>query len=191
MPDMTTMFLVVAFVVIFYASYSAHKLKDQIWCTFRRRDKTRIEKWGKVKYGRIEFDGGWYYLNTKRTTIKMVTSGIHQIMPIWVRCLDFRFDSNQPLDPDNFNADYDNPNDRKALDKSEDLTALMVSQANSLGGNKKQGLLEKIFPIIVIAGFCILGYFVYSTMQKTDAVGYGMNVIQTQLEQIKSLSGNK
>jgi hypothetical protein len=187
MTNLPTLMVVMLIIIVFYASYSAHKLKDQIWCTFRRKDKTRIEKWGKVKFGRIEFDGGWYYLNTKRTTIKMVTSGIHQIIPIWVRCLDFKYDSNQPLDPDTFNADYDNPNDRKALDKSEDLSALMTSQAHSLAGKQKQGLFDKLFPIIVIAGFCILGYFVYSNMQKTDAVGYGMNVVQTQLEQLKSL----
>lgn len=179
--NLQTMLLVVLGLTVVYAGYSAHMLKDRIYCTFRRKDKTRIEKWAKANQSRIDFDNGWYYLNPRRTTLTLVTKGIHAIIPIWARCLDFRHDSSQALDPDTFTNAWESPEARKALNKEEDIRAYQQGNLQAIQGKQKKGMLEQFMPLLVVVGFLIVGYMVWTLTKKTDQLGLGLNVLQQMM----------
>ena len=189
MPAMSTSQILIMFIVIVlvYGVYSVYMLKDKVYCTFRTRDKTILHKTVKISAGKIIFNNAWYDIIAKRTSLRMVWMGI---IPTWVRCLDFRWDSRYPLDPETFTNNADSPEDRAALDKTDDLKALMETQKTSLvkGGGKKS-MLEGLMPIILVAGLLILGYMAYQQQQKTDMLGMSINVVQEQLLEIQKSSG--
>jgi hypothetical protein len=175
----TQMFLVILVFFIGYSIFQTWSLKDKVYCTFRRKDKVLISKVVKLKQGRVSFENGWYDLDSGRTTLRLVWQGI---IPTWVRCLDFRCNSRYALDPDDFKNDADNPNDRAALDMTDDLRALFETQKTSLSkGSGKKSLLEGLMPILTIGGFIILGYLVYQQGAKMDMLGTQGNVTQQQI----------
>jgi hypothetical protein len=182
----TQMIIFVIVFVVGFGIFQIFTLKDKIFCTFIRKDRTEINKYAKANQGRIDFDNSYYNIIPNRTTLKLVWVFI---FPTWIRCLKFKFDSNMPIDPTTWNNDYDNPADRKALDKTEDLRALFETQKNTLSSkNGKKSFLEGLMPILTIAGFLIIGYLVWKQGQKSDQLGYAMNTVQSQfLDLMKAL----
>ncbi len=175
--------LVILLCVIFYASYSAYSLKTRIFCSFRKADKTLIEKWAKVNQRRIIFEGGVYYVNPKRTYTMLLTKGIHQILPIWIRRSDYRWDSSQPLDPETFENKWETPEARLNLNKQEDIEALAKGNRISLQTKQKKGMLESYMPLITIGGFALIGYVIYTLIEKIDMLGMSVNVLQQMMQQ--------
>ncbi len=186
MASLSTGQVLIGFLVIIlaYGIYSVYTLKDKIHCTFIREDKTIVAKFAKVKMQKIDWENKWYNLDPKRTVLKLVWMGI---IPTYVRCLIFKWDSNMPLDPTTWSNAYDNPADRKALDRTENLRSLLINTKTSVGmkSNQKKGMLEGLVPIILICGFLILGYFGYQSIKKLDLIGIGQNVIQEQNIQLQ------
>lgn len=182
MASLSTGQVLIGFLVIIlaYGIYSVYTLKDKIHCTFIREDKTIVTKFAKVKMQKIDWENKWYNLDPKRTVLKLVWMGI---IPTYVRCLIFKWDSNMPLDPTTWSNDYDNPADRKALDRSENLKSLLINTKTSVGmkSNQKKGMLEGLVPIIVIGGFLICGYMLWRMMQAQESLGTQYNVVQQQL----------
>lgn len=176
--------LILGCVIIFigFSIYQIYSLKDKIHCTFIKEDRTTIERIVKAKAGRIVFDGGWYKLDINRTTQKLKWIGI---FPTWMRCLIYRFDSPVPLDPADWHNDF-KPEDRKALDRSDDIRALVEKSSgfNVKGGSNKKTFLESITPILTIAGFLILGYLIWKMQGNIDMLGNGQNYIESQLDQL-------
>jgi hypothetical protein len=166
--------------IIVYQSYTTYAYKDKIFCTFRRRDKTKIEKWVKSAQGRIAFDNGWYDVDPARTVLQLKWMPL----PIWIRTLDFRHDSSLALHPDTFDNTL-TPEGRKQMNITDDLRALEQGNQSSLApGKLQQGMLSKWLPIIVIVGFVIIGYFVFSQQKKLDMLGAGQNFIEQSLSQL-------
>ncbi len=191
MPALTAPQFLIFFVVIIigYGIYSVYMLKDKVHCTFRTRDKTVLHKTVKINAGKIVFCGAWYDLDVKRTTLRLIWQGI---IPTWVRCLDYRWNSRYPLDPETFTNTADNPEDRAALDKTDDLKALMETQKSSLvKGTQKKGMLESLMPIILIAGFLIVGYLVYQLQGNVTQIGIQGNVTQQQLIDLQKTVDSK
>lgn len=176
----STTYIILALFVVAYLSFDTYTLSKKIHCTFRRRDNTKLTKWAKMTQGEVEFDGGIYHVRPERTYQQLYTGGLHVLIPTWIRCSDYRWDSAMPLDPKTFNNSYETPEMRKQLNMEEDVRALHEGNRKAQG-TMKQGMMAGWMPIIVLCGFLILGYFTYSNMKKIDQVGYGMNVIQTQL----------
>ena len=177
--------IVFALIIIGISYYKTWKLKDSIYCTFRRKDKTQISKFAKINQGRIDFDGGWYILDIKCTTLKFVM--VNQIIPTWVRCLDYHDGAAHPLNPETFSASYDSPQERKALDRTQSIQSLMTKQNNMKflsGASGKKGMLESLLPILTIAGFLILGYLVWKMQANIDLIGNGQNFMEGQLDQL-------
>jgi hypothetical protein len=174
--------LIIAVIVIFlaYGIFQVYTLKDKVHCTFIRKDRTTLTKLAKVNQGRVIFDNGYYYIDIKRTTLKMVWMGF---IPTWIRCLIFWSGSSKPLDPaNNWNASYDDPQERKALNRNESIMSLMNKQNTVIAGKAaKKGMLESLMPIIMIGGFLIVGYLVYQMKQNQDLLGAQSNVLQQQL----------
>ena len=176
---MLALVVILIFVVVL-SSYSARDKKGKILCSFTRRDRTKILKWVKISQARVEFDGGWYHVEPSRTVQRLWESGIHFIIPIWVRCSDYRFDSSRPLNPDTFDNQF-TPEERKQLDKSDDIRALQQGNQQSLNAKSgKQGILQQYLPIIVLVGFILCGWMLWQQQKKIDLVGYSINVVQEQ-----------
>ena len=179
--DYSTLLIMLLLFIVIYSSYSAHSLKDKIRCTFRRRDRTRLERFAKAKQKRIDFDNGWYYINPKYTTLSLWSQGVHAIIPTWIRVLDFRHDSPEALNPDTFTNSWESPEARKALNKEEDIRAYSAGNVASLAKSKPQGMLDRFFPIIVIGAVCAIGYMLYSLSGKVDMLGQAVNTLQKMM----------
>lgn len=165
-----------------YHFYSVYSVRNKIWCSFRRADRTKVEKWAKENQARIDFDGGWYHVEPSRTVLMLKWNPL----PMWVRALDFRHDSARALHPDTFDNAF-TPEARKQLDKTDDIKALEIGNNQALaGGKQKKGLLESFMPIIVIGGFLIVAWFLWQQQHKIDMVGQATNIIEAQLAKILS-----
>ena len=171
-------FLIMVVFFIGFSFFQALSAQNKIYCTFIKRDGTEISKYAKLNQGRVEFENGYYNIVPNRITLKRVWFGV---IPTKVVCAKWKWDSNMPIDPTTWKNDYDKPEDRAALDKTEDLRALFETQKVTLStkGGKK-GFLENLMPIIMIGGLIIIGYLVYTQGKKVDQAGYAMNTIQQQ-----------
>ena len=177
--DYTQMFLYGIIIITALSIVRSYSLKDKIYCTYRRRDKTKIHKWAKAVNGyRIQFENGWYYVNIRRCVLEFKWVGI---LPIWIRTLDFRFDSTQALDPETFNNNWETPEARKALNKEEDIKALDTGTKKSLSPGKGGALGSGWMPYIIVGGFVVVGWFLYQLMGKVDALGFAVNVLQQMM----------
>jgi hypothetical protein len=97
-----------------------------------------------------------------------------------------------PIDPTTWNNDYDNPADRKALDKTDDLRSLLETQKTTLqgkGAGGKKGMLESLMPILMIAGLLIIGYLCWKMQGQNDKLGYALNVLQQQFVDLQKALG--
>ena len=108
LSPMTTYIILFLF-VIGYLSLDTYTMSKKIHCTFRRRDNTKLTKWAKMTQGSVEFDGGIYHVRPERTYQQLYTGGLHILIPTWIRCSDYRWDSAMPLDPKTFKNDYETP----------------------------------------------------------------------------------
>jgi hypothetical protein len=183
-PLLFMLLLLIAFQV--YSTYDANK---KIWCIFRREDKTKVAKWAKPNQAVIDFDGGWYQVEARRITTMIKIVGF---MPTIIKSLDFTHDSTRALDPDTFTASM-SPEERKQLDKRDDIKALETGNQQALksGGAVRLGGLQQYMPLVTIVGFIIVGYFIYMLMGRIDQLGFAMNVIQIDLAKIMQNGGIK
>lgn len=172
-------FLIMVFIFIGLSFFQALKAQNKIYCTFIKRDGTEISKYAKLNQGRVEFENGYYNIIPNRITLKKVWFGV---IPTKVVCAKWKWDSNMPIDPTTWKNDYDKPEDRAALDKTEDLRALFETQKNTLSTKSgKKSMLENLMPIIMIGGFLIVGYLVWKMNENVTSVGIQGNVTQQQL----------
>jgi hypothetical protein len=183
MPPISSsqMLMYLPWLILIYLTYIAYGLKAKILCTYRRTDRTKIEKWATPNQSRIEFEGGWYQVEPARTVIQW--KALLGFFPVPVRALDFRHGSSRALDPSTFNSDF-TAEERKQLDRTDNLLGLQTASQQATKGNRKSGMLEQYLPYIMLAGFVILGYFVFQVSAKADKIGFGQNVIQQQLGKI-------
>jgi hypothetical protein len=178
----TTLFIIFLIFLVAIASYQAHKSKNYTYCMFLRRDRSWKNKWVKAKAGRIEFDGGWYYFNPKRTFSKILDEGFpYMIFPTKVDAVILRWDKPNALNPEDFSNDWETPEARKNMNKTEDIEALAKGNRQSLGKPQKKGMLEGYMPIIMILGVVALGYMMYMLMGKIDMLGQAINVLQSMM----------
>jgi len=173
--------------LIIFQTYSVYDANKKIWCVFRRADRTKVSKWAKPFQTRIEFDGGWYEVEPARITtmIKWLP------LPTIVKSLDYTYLSTRAQDPATGDSTL-RPEERKALDTSDDMKALKDGNQQTLkGGVVKQNALQQYMPMITIVGFLILGYLIYTQRGQNDQLGFAMNTIQSQLAKIMQNGGIK
>lgn len=178
----STLLNVILLFVVFMASLSARRMSHRIWCSYRRADRTKLEQWAKENQKVIIFDGGKYHVEPSRVVLKLYTGGIHILFPTWVRCLDYRHDSARALHPDTFENSF-TAEERQQLDASDDIAQLLKGSQQAMIKPQKQ-LLGSWMPIIVIVGFLIVGWLIYSQQGKIDMLGNGQNYIEQQMGQI-------
>ncbi len=179
----TTTWFVFIILIVAYLAYDTRSLSKKVFCTFRGRDGTRLTKWATMTQGRILHDNGWYYVRPDRTYQALYTGGLHFLIPTWIRCSDYKWDSPQPLDPKTWNNDYETPEQRRQLDKEEDIRALHEGNRKAQGA-MKQGALSNFMPIIIVIGFVAVGFVIYMVSKKIDNVGFALNVVQAELAKL-------
>lgn len=162
--------------------YQSTLNRHRIWCTFHRRDGTDEHKFIKDSQGRIEWAGGWYNV---RPVVTIDWRLLFGIIPLPVRALYWHEDNAEPINPQT-GASYDpTPSERKRLDTTDEIRAYDEGGRQGIQGVKaKGGLLQQYLPIIVIGGFVVIGFFIYTLMSKVNLLGTGQNYIEQQLGQI-------
>jgi len=153
------MVAIVAVGILAMVLYSHRQLKGKMLCTFRRANKTMVEKLVPAGKTEVIFDGGKYNVNSRRITLFLYKRGIHQFFPTYIPRLDFSFDSPDPLDPENFQNSWDTPESRLASGQAESFQAFAKGIDTQIG--KKSRFPEWLFPAITIGAVLVIGYLVY------------------------------
>jgi len=175
--DSTTFFMLVFGALLFMAWWQVNSLGNKIFCTFRRKDKGKIERFVGLKDGVVNFDGGQYEIDPRRVTILKYTRGlIGMFMPIPVRCLDFTWSSRVPENPDDFTYTWDTPDARAMADSRADWRGMNAGIDTQTG--KKMNLFGNWMIWVVVGVFIVLAYVVYkdhvavaSVQKYLEAVG--------------------
>lgn len=189
--SMMQIFIMLGVIILLGSIIQAYLLKDKIYCTIIQRDKTEINRYEKLKAGKIVYQGCYYHILPDRISTKFVWVGI---VPTTVKCMKWKWDSKWPLDTNTWRNDMERPEDAAALDNTEDLRSLLETQSKSTfmgakGGSSKKSLLESITPIITIAGILIIGYMCWKMQQQIDNAGFAVNIVQQQLVDLQKALG--
>lgn len=190
MPPITTaqVFQIFPWLILAYLTFIAFTYQNRIWCTFRRYDKSKKGKWANARnkdgtWGDVEFEGGIYHVEPARTVLGWRL--LLGFFPMPVRESDYVQGSARALDPATFNNTF-SAEERKQLDRTDDLKGLMVANRESTkAAGGKKGLLEQWMPLIMIGGLLIIGFFVFQQQKKLDMIGLGQNVIEGQMARIQ------
>lgn len=161
--DISMMITILAVGVLLLFWYQHQALKGKMLCTFRRANKTMLEKLVPSNKKTVIFDDGKYNINSKRITLFLYKRGIHQFFPTFIPRLDFSFDSADPIDPENFQNTWDTPESREASGQEEAFQSFAKGVSSQIG--KKSRFPEWLFPMITIGAVLIIGYLVYQQGQ--------------------------
>lgn len=161
--DVSTLVIIFAVGIVGLFWYSQSKLKNRLLCTFRRANKTKVEKLIPIRSKYVIFDGGRYNVNPKRISLFWYNRGIHQFFPTWLPTLDFTFDDPNALNPEDFKVTWDTPEAREASGQEDAFRAFAKGVTAQLG--KKSRFPEWLFPAITIGAIAMIGYLVYQQGQ--------------------------
>ena len=153
--------------------YSQYAWRGKLLCLFRRSNRTVIEKKISVSSKYVIFDGGKYRVNPKRIDLMWYTRGIHQIFPMFVPFLEYKWDTDQPLDPTTFLNTWDTPEARQALNQEDNIKSLDRAAAAQSG--KKESSFQRLLPWITIGIVIVVAYLVYQ-------MSNNMGVLQQQIQ---------
>ena len=159
----TTFVLVIVIAVLGMFVYSQYNWRGKVLCLFRRPNRTVIEKKVKLNSRYVTFQGGKYQINPKRIDLMWYTRGfIHSLFPMFIPFLEFKWDSEQAVDPTTFQNTWDTPEARAASREEESYKNLNRSFSSV---SKKQSFIEKWLPWIAIGITLVVGYMVYNMQQ--------------------------
>ena len=151
--------VLLAVLVIGMAYYSQASLRNKIFCTFRRPNKTIIEKFVPLHSKFVIFDGGKFIVDPTCISLRWHNRGINAFFPTWVPSLDYRWDSDRPLDPADFQTSWATPEARQALGQEENIKAL--DRAVQQVAGKKESSFQRLIPWITLGALIIVLYLVY------------------------------
>jgi hypothetical protein len=164
--------------VLLITWYSLWSLQGRIKCQFHRKDRTVIEKTIKVKDKQVWFDNGCYQINPKRFSIKWFK--LWSVFPYPMLFQEWKWDTDQPIDPSTFKNSWDSPEARNAADSEKDWRNMNGGLDAQSGAIKQTGLM-KWLPFITIGVLVIGLVFLYSTFNGK------LGVIEEQLQNLGGL----
>ena len=167
--------IVMMFVFVGYAWYSANSAKKRILCVFHRANKTRVEKQIAMTDKKVIFDGGQDAVNIKRIELVWYDKGIAALFPGFRPSLTFKWDSEQPVDPATYRNTWDTPEARQAASSERSWVGFNRGM-DATAGKKVSGIMQYL-PWIAIAGVVIVGFFVYQQNSK-------MGIIEEQIQNV-------
>lgn len=160
--------------------YSQYAWRGKLLCLFRRPNRTVIEKKISVSSKYVVFDGGIYHVNTKYIDLMWFTRGIHQLFPMFVPFLEYRWNTEQPLDPTTFKDTWLTPEARMALNQEDNIKALNRAAAAQSG--KKESSFQRLLPWITIGIIVIIAYLVYQMNNDMGLMQQHMFDVQDQIK---------
>jgi hypothetical protein len=171
------MMMALAWIILLMTWYSLYSLQGKIKCQFRRKNRTVIDKTIKMTDKTVKFDGGTYEVNPRRIDIKWFK--LWGIFPYPMPFLEWKWDSDQPLDPTTFKNNPDSPEALNSSSSERDWRGFNEGVNSQLGGAKQSGL-AKWLPFITIGVLVIGLFFLYTNFNGK------LGIIE---EQIQSLGG--
>lgn len=178
---METMIAVMAVILLFLAWYNNSSKRNKIYCSFTRRNRTKIHKWVKMTDRFIMFEKGKYHIIPTCIVLEWWDKGLlGMIFPQNVATMDFTHGSAYPIDPNTLRPVVLSPEAMGAMNKEE--WAKSYFKNFSQQPTKKQSMLQQYLPYIAIILVVLVGFYLYSNMQAISA-----NMIQMQ-NAIKSIT---
>ena len=172
--DAQTFIVIICVLLGGAAWYSQNSLRNKILCTFRRANRTRIEKFVKEKARYVYFDGGEYVVDTSKIQLTWYNRSINAVFPTFVPTLDFTWGSRYPLDPDTMEVTWYSPEASKALTQERNIREL--DKAAQAATGKKEGGLTKYLPWITLAILLVLAMWIYQMSGKVAMMSELMQV---------------
>jgi len=171
------LFPFVLLIMVFLAGvYSSYSKRSKVFCDYEGEDGTYEYKWIKETDGWIIFRGYKHKIMPERMSTVWIRTGIHYLFPTRAMHLSYAWYSAWPRDSKNFSRTVISPRVRKVIDKSALVESYFKSSTPS--STKKDGMLTKFFPIIVVVILVIMGFWTYTNMQ---GLSNGLNQIQQQI----------
>ena len=179
--DFITLLGVMAIMLCGMAWYANYSKRDKIYCTFRRINKTKIEKFVKMTSEYVIFDKWKYDIVPSSITFIWWDKGlIHQIFPQWVASLDYSYHSRFPHNPNKMRQSWETPEVRKAINKRE--WVLSYAKGFTPPTRKAESGLNKYIPwIAVIMVLLVAGY----VMMNMQGLAVQINMLE---ENVKALA---
>ena len=162
--EFITLIAIMAIILVVMAWSANTNKRNKIYCTIRRVNKTKIEKFVKMTSRFVIFDGGKYDIIPSRITFIWWNKGlIHQLFPQWVASLDFTWSSRWPHDPNKLHVTAETPRTRNALNKEEWVESYYKGAKPS--SKIQKNMIEQYLPWIALIGVGLVGAYLYTTMQ--------------------------
>jgi hypothetical protein len=174
--DNATLFAVFGWGFLLITWYSLWNIQGKIKCQFHRKDRTVIDKTIRMTDKTVKFDKGSYDINPRRFSIKWVK--VLGFFPCPMLFQEWKWDTDQPLDPSTFENSVDSPEARHAADSEKDWKGFNQGVDNQLG--KKQGSFEKWLPWITIGAVVICAFLVYQLSGK-------LGIIEQQIQSLGAM----
>lgn len=179
-----SLFVIAAFVLfIWYRAQT--RFRDKMLCQFIRPNKQRIEKWVPLDSKYVVFDRGRYGTGRYRCDPECITMlwyarGINILFPTLVPTLEFKWDTENPLDPRTFQSTWLTPEARHA--GWEEHQHVAFARASAAQAGVKKSILEKFLPLITIGGILIVLFIAWQGFGGLDERMFNLE------QQIKLLS---
>jgi hypothetical protein len=180
--DTKIILMAFAWIILLYTWWSLYSLQGKIKCQFRRKNRTVIDRTIKMTDKIVKFDGGSYDVNPRRIDIKWFK--LWGIFPYPMPFLEWKWDSDQPLDPTTFKNSADSPESLQASDSEKSWRGFNQGVDSQVGGKKSSGL-ERYLPWIAIGAIVIVGFFVYQLSGKLSTVDYNVKSLFDLLRSMK------
>lgn len=171
-----TLLQIVPWVLLILTWYNLWQLQGKIKCMFRQPD-------GSVVYKTLPMKGDWvyyknvpYHINRKRIDINWFK--MWGILTLPIPLLEWKWDSEEPLDPTTFRNTWDTPDARGMADSKKDWQSMNEGIDQQVGARKAGGF-ERWLPFVAIGATLIVGFLVWQISGK-------MGIIE---QQIQSLGG--
>jgi len=178
--DFSLLIAIMSMTVLGLAWYANSRLRNKIYCSFRRVNKTKIEKFVRMTSRYVIFDGRRYDIIPSCVTLLWWDKGfIHQLFPQNVVALDFTHESRFPLDPNTLKPVIISPEVRGAMNKEEWVKSYAKGFAPPSG--KKQSMIQQYLPLITVGFVVLLGFYLYSNQQ---ALSQQIAIMQNTLNAI-------
>jgi hypothetical protein len=161
--DTNTMLMVTMAVFIVAIVYNQQKFKNMMLCTFIRSNRTKIEKWvpmdAKAVLFKDKYGTGRYTVVPERVVMQWYDRGLNKMFPIFIPTLEFKWDSEYPIDPNTFTNTWRSPELVNAAWQEHSQMAFSKGAAAQGGAKKKYP--EWLFPMITIGAVLVIGYLVW------------------------------
>ncbi len=175
--DFLTLVASMSIFLVAVAWQANNRLRNKIYCTFRRVNKTKIEKFVKMESRFVIFDGGKYDVIPSKITFIWWNKGlIHQLFPQWVASLDYSWYSRFPHDPNKLEVTAETPSIRRALNKQEWVESYYKG-AKPSSATKQSGIVQ-FLPWISIGLVVLVGFFLYTNIQ---GIGQQLSILENNL----------